>query len=59
MTPRFIPDLVDIEQELFELPQKVCVNYIFRLLSLNLVLGARCIQQRSANYSSRDGLSRG
>jgi hypothetical protein len=23
MTPRFIPDLIDIEQELFELPQKV------------------------------------
>jgi dynein intermediate chain, cytosolic len=25
MTPRFIPDLIDVEQELFELPQKVCV----------------------------------
>ena len=23
MTPRMIPDLIDIEQELFELPQKV------------------------------------
>jgi len=23
MTPRTLPDLVDIEQELFELPQKV------------------------------------
>jgi len=23
MTPRFIPDLIDIEQELFEFPQKV------------------------------------
>lgn len=25
MTPRVVPDLIDIEQELFELPQKVCV----------------------------------
>jgi hypothetical protein len=24
MTPRFIPDLIDIQQELFELPQRVC-----------------------------------
>ena len=24
MTARVIPDLIDIEQELFELPQKVC-----------------------------------
>lgn len=23
MTPRFIPDLIDVEQELFELPQRV------------------------------------
>ncbi len=23
MTPRYLPDLIDIEQELFELPQKV------------------------------------
>lgn len=25
MTARFVPDLIDIEQELFELPQKVCM----------------------------------
>lgn len=24
MTPRMVPDLIDVEQELFELPQKVC-----------------------------------
>lgn len=23
ITPRFIPDLIDVEQELFELPRKV------------------------------------
>jgi len=23
MTPRFVPDLIDVEQELFELPQRV------------------------------------
>lgn len=37
MTPRFIPDLVDIEQELFELPQKVrviCIPSIFHSFSL-------------------------
>ncbi|KAI0084486.1 WD40-repeat-containing domain protein [Irpex rosettiformis] len=27
ITPRFIPDLIDIEQELFELPQKERVSY--------------------------------
>ena len=26
MTPRFVPELVDIEQDLFELPKKVCVD---------------------------------
>ena len=26
MTPRTIVDLVDVEQELFELPQKVCIS---------------------------------
>lgn len=25
MTPRTFPDLIDIEQELFELPHKVCM----------------------------------
>lgn len=24
MTPRFTPDLIDVQQELFELPQRVC-----------------------------------
>jgi len=23
LTPRFVPDLIDVEQELFELPQRV------------------------------------
>jgi dynein intermediate chain, cytosolic len=27
LTPRFVPDLIDIEQELFELPQKERVLY--------------------------------
>jgi hypothetical protein len=44
MTPRFIPDLVDIEQELFELPQKVRVKYIFRIC-----LTYSCL--RSASYT--------
>ena len=26
MTPRIVPDLIDIEQELFELPQKVILK---------------------------------
>ena len=29
MTPRFIPDLIDIEQELFDLPQKVLNPSVF------------------------------
>lgn len=28
MTPRIVPDLVEVEQELFELPQKVCLLYL-------------------------------
>lgn len=32
MTPRIVPDLIDIEQELFELPQKVRVRVLAQLL---------------------------
>lgn len=28
MTPRFVPDLIDVEQELFELPQRVSVTHL-------------------------------
>jgi hypothetical protein len=34
MTPRFIPDLIDIEQELFELPQKARTLYFWDDITL-------------------------
>jgi len=37
MTPKFIPDLVDIQQELFELPQRVRCSLLSRHLSLTVL----------------------
>lgn len=51
MTPQFIPDLIDVEQELFELPQKVwlvCANWSITDESI-FTIGARRLQQRSPN----------
>lgn len=40
LTPRFVPDLIDVEQELFELPQRVRHGIRPRLfLHLTLLVG--------------------
>jgi hypothetical protein len=47
MTPRFIPDLIDVQQELFELPQRVR-RFLFSaafLANSSLLTGARHLQQ--------------
>jgi hypothetical protein len=41
MTPRTLPDLVDIEQELFELPQKVRASLFTLLLNTHIVYTTR------------------
>lgn len=37
LTPRFIPDLVDVEQDLFELPRKVCIHVVLIDMSESFV----------------------
>ncbi len=49
MTPRPLPDLVDIEQELFELPHRVS-SLVRRLQWVaHIYTGTRYLQQRSSD----------
>ena len=50
LTPRFVPDLIDVEQELFELPQRVRRGtYRARSFCLTLPAGTSDLQQGSAD----------
>jgi dynein intermediate chain len=46
MVPQFIPDLIDIEQELFELPQKVCESFLLYFSTGDIFSDPTCFQER-------------
>lgn len=54
MTPRAIPDLIDVEQELFELPQKaglgLLLSFSLSFLQAVLIVGARYLQQGGTDH---------
>jgi hypothetical protein len=53
MTPRFIPDLIDIQQELFELPQRVRRFSFQQGLRLTFATGTRHVQQGDTDRRHR------